>query len=248
MRTTNQTHACSIADELVAAANHLSATLNRLRFRRPLAHVYNPLTYAWDAHEAYLRKFAQTRKRVVFLGMNPGPFGMVQTGVPFGEIRAVRDWMNIITTIAKPRREHPRRPVEGFDCRRSEVSGRRLWGLFAQRFVTAENFFGNHFVANYCPLAFFDEAGRNLTPDKLPAAQATPMIAACDRHLRRVVDALRPEWLIGIGDFAGKRASQVFPTGPPKIGRILHPSPASPAANKDWGGTATAQLKSLGVL
>ena len=34
-------------------------------------------------------------KRVVFLGMNPGPFGMAQVGVPFGEVAAVRDWLRI---------------------------------------------------------------------------------------------------------------------------------------------------------
>ena len=81
--------------------------------------------------------------------MNPGPFGMVQTGVPLGEIAAVRDWMGIEATVEKPATENPKRPIEGFACTRSEVSGRRLWGLFAERFGTAEAFFTDHFVANY---------------------------------------------------------------------------------------------------
>src|SRR6266487_2849401 len=140
---------------VIQAARRLSAAVNELKFAAPVAYVYNPLRYAWDPHEAYLRKFAGGPKRVVFLGMNPGPFGMVQTGVPFGEISAVRDWMKIKTRIDKPPREHPKRPVEGFACRRFEVSGRRLWGLFAQRFGSAADFFADHFVANYCPLAFF---------------------------------------------------------------------------------------------
>ena len=76
---------------LETAARTLSDTLDSLRFAPPESHVYNPLTYAWAPNAAYLRRYGQGRKRVVFVGMNPGPFGMVQTGVPFGEIAAVRD-------------------------------------------------------------------------------------------------------------------------------------------------------------
>jgi len=237
----------SIADQVIEAARGLRTAVDRLKFKPPVTHVYNPLDYAWCAHEAYLRRYANGRKRVVFLGMNPGPFGMAQTGVPFGEITAVRDWMKIEMPVGRPGREHSKRPVEGFACQRSEVSGRRLWGLFAGRSGAAEEFFAGHFVANYCPLAFFDRAGRNLTPDKLSTLQAAALFAACDHHLRRVTGILQPEWLIGVGDFAAKRARQVMAGTTLKIGRILHPSPASPAANKDWAGTATAQLKALGV-
>src|SRR5206468_3114168 len=159
----------SVADQMINAARELCATVNRLGFEW---HVYNPLDYAWLAHEAYLLKYGNACKRVVFLGMNPGPFGMVQTGVPFGEVAAVRDWMGLTASIAPAPRTHPRRPIEGFACPRSEVSGRRLWGLFAKRFGAPENFFADHFVANYCPLAFLDRSGRNLTPDKLSAAEA----------------------------------------------------------------------------
>jgi single-strand selective monofunctional uracil DNA glycosylase len=180
--------------------------------------------------------------------MNPGPFGMVQTGVPFGEVAAVRDWLKLRATIGQPTRRHPKRPVQGWKCRRSEVSGRRLWGLFAERFGSAADFFAEQFVANYCPLAFFDAAGRNITPDRLPASKAAALFTACDWHLRRVVEILQPRWLIGVGDFAEDQAQALFAdASAPKIGRILHPSPASPAANSDWAGKATAQLRTLGV-
>ncbi len=212
-----------------------------------MAYVYNPLNYAWLGHAAYLKKFGAGRKRVLFLGMNPGPFGMAQTGVPFGEIAAVREWLGIETPIGKPAREHPKRPVTGFACRRAEVSGRRLWGLFAARFGSAEKFFCSHLVLNYCPLVFMEAGGRNLTPDKLPVAERAALFAACDRHLRTAVRLLKPEWLVGIGDFALKRAEQVFPTGEVKLRRILHPSPASPAANRDWAGLAAAQLVDAGI-
>jgi len=231
------------------AARALGEAVGRLRFAPPVTHVYNPLDYAWAAHEAYLRASAATPKRLVFLGMNPGPFGMVQTGVPFGEVAAVRDWMQIRAPIRSPKSAHPKRLVEGFDCKRSEVSGRRLWGLFAERFGAAERFFAGHFVANYCPLAFVEEGGRNVTPDKLPANETGPLFKACDSHLRAVITALQPEWVIGVGDFAERRAKEALDGTKvtAQFGRILHPSPASPAANRDWAGAATRQLQALGV-
>lgn len=237
----------TVVTTLIEAAKKLSHDVDRLRFRPPVTHIYNPLNYAWAAHEAYLRSFSASRKRIVFLGMNPGPFGMVQTGVPFGEVASVRDWMGIRAPIVPPRRVHPRRPIEGFECARSEVSGQRLWGLFAARFGRAKDFFAEHFVINYCPLAFLDEGGRNLTPDKLLAHETTALFAACDEHLRQVVAALRPAWLIGVGEFAEKRARLVLGDAPLKIGKVLHPSPASPAANRAWATKATAQLKALSV-
>jgi single-strand selective monofunctional uracil DNA glycosylase len=232
---------------MIPAARALSRAVADLRFGPPVAFIYHPLDYAWPAHAEWLRRFGGGRKRVVFLGMNPGPFGMAQTGVPFGEVAAVRDWLGITASVGRPESEHPKRPVEGFACPRSEVSGRRLWGLFAERFGTPEKFFADHFVVNYCPLAFLNAAGANVTPDKLPASETAPLHAACDRHLRRVVTLLEAEWLIGVGAFARQRAEAVFPHGQVRLGQILHPSPASPAANRDWAGQATRELLRLGV-
>lgn len=236
----------AIAEALIDAARELSASVEALTFAAPVTHRYNPLTYAWAAHELYLRRYGASRKQIVFIGMNPGPFGMVQCGVPFGEVAAVRDWMGIEAPIARPASENPKRPIEGFACTRSEVSGRRLWGLFQERFGSAEAFFADHFVANYCPLAFFDNA-RNLTPDKLPAGEAAPLYAACDRHLRALVSALEAQWVIGVGAFAEQRAAQALNGIDVRIGKVLHPSPASPAANRGWAEAATAQLEAQGI-
>jgi single-strand selective monofunctional uracil DNA glycosylase len=232
---------------LVESAQRLRSAVRRLRFAPPVTHVYNPLDYAWAAHELYLRQYAAPPKRVVFLGMNPGPFGMAQTGVPFGEIRSVRNWLGIEAPVRKPRLEHPKRPVTGFNCIRSEISGQRLWGLFARVFGRAEIFFTDHMVLNYCPLAFIESSGRNRTPDKLPARERAALFAACDEHLRAAVRMLQPEWLVGIGGFAAQRAAEALSPGSVKIGQILHPSPASPAANRNWAAVATAQLQTLGI-
>ncbi len=232
---------------LTEAAAELRAAVSRLEFGPPVACVYNPLEYAWAIHKAYLTRYGAGRKRVVFLGMNPGPFGMAQTGVPFGEVSVVRDWLRLSGPVGRPRCEHARRPVTGLDCPRSEVSGRRLWGLFAARFGTPEAFFAEHFVANYCPLVFMTESGANVTPDKLRPADSRKLYAACDLHLRRVIEALQPEWVVGVGGFAATRAREVLEDLPVRLARILHPSPASPAANLDWAGTATRELVAAGV-
>jgi single-strand selective monofunctional uracil DNA glycosylase len=232
---------------LAKAARDLAARADELRFGAPVTHVYNPLVYAWKAHELYLQHYGATPKQVIFLGMNPGPFGMAQTGVPFGEIAAVRDWMNLRAAIGRPAREHPKRPVLGFDCARSEVSGKRLWGLFARRFGTAEEFFARHFVANYCPLAFLSASGSNLTPDKLRPEEREALGRICDAHLRLVLEILRPKWVIGVGGFARERAETAAEGLEVRVGQILHPSPASPAANRGWEEKAAAQLEALGV-
>ena len=238
----------AVAAELSNAARSLSRSAARLAFAAPVTHVYNPLSYAWPAHQAYLERFGSGRKRVVLLGMNPGPFGMAQTGVPFGEVDAVRRWLRIEAPVRRPRREHPKRPVQGFACHRSEVSGKRLWGGIEAHFGSPRGFFAQWFVVNYCPLLFLEESGRNRTPDKLPTHEREPLFTCCDRHLRRVVKALEPRWVIGIGAFAEDRARTVLEGTPGlAIGRIPHPSPANPGAQRDWAGQARQALVEQGV-
>lgn len=234
-------------DGLVAAARSLERSVGRLRFAHPVTHVYNPLSYARRAHAAYLERYGAPPKRVVFLGMNPGPFGMAQTGVPFGAVEPVRDWLQIEAKITRPRAEHPKRPVLGLDCPRNEVSGERLWGAIRAHWKRPARFFDSHFVANYCPLLFLEASGRNRTPDKLSAAEREPLFAACDRHLARLVDTLDPEWVVGIGAFAEGRAREVLEGRGLRIGRILHPSPANPRAQRDWAGTVRRELAALGI-
>jgi single-strand selective monofunctional uracil DNA glycosylase len=245
----------SIAAALLEAARDLSDDLSQLNFAEPVAHVYNPLQYAWAPFEVYVRRYATAPRRIVLLGMNPGPFGMMQTGVPFGEIAAVRDWMGIDARIEQPPDMHSKRPIQGFECTRSEVSGRRLWGWAASRWGSAEQFFSEAFVLNYCPLVWLERSGRNRTPEQLPAAELEPVYRACNRHLVRALTALEPQWAIGVGGFAERRIRSVVQGSSIgselarsiRIGQILHPSPASPAANRGWVSAVEAQLEALGV-
>jgi single-strand selective monofunctional uracil DNA glycosylase len=225
----------------------LSGKVGGLRFAPPVAFVYNPLEYAWAGKEAYVSRYGQGTREVLFVGMNPGPFGMAQTGVPFGEIAAVRDWMGLEFAVKRPAPEHPKRPILGLGCTRKEVSGARLWGWAKERFGKAERFFERAFVHNYCPLLFMEASGRNLTPDKLPAAEKAPLEAACDEALRAMAEYYRPKVVVGVGAFAEARCRKALDGMDLRIGTVLHPSPASPMANKGWAAQAEKQLEALGV-
>jgi single-strand selective monofunctional uracil DNA glycosylase len=233
--------------DLIRASRELTRATERLTFGSPVTHVYNPLVYARAPHEAYLERWGQGPKSVILLGMNPGPFGMAQTGVPFGDVALVRDWLGISGAVTKPALEHPKRPVLGFECSRSEVSGARLWGWARDRFGTPERFFAQFFVVNYCPLAFMEESSKNRTPDKLPASEREPLFEACDEALRRIVRAVGAKHVIGIGAFAEQRARAALADQGLAFGGVLHPSPASPLANRGWAGVAERQLAEHGI-
>lgn len=222
----------------------LSQAVDAMQFSEPVTHVYNPLDYAWAPHAEYLRRFASSPRDVLMLGMNPGPFGMAQVGVPFGEISLVRDWMGINEPIEKPDNEHPKRPVTGFDCKRSEVSGRRVWSWAAERFGTAETFFQQFYVVNYCPLVFMEASGKNRTPDKLPKAEREMLYAACDEALKQTIEFFQPKTIIGIGRFAFDHSSRLFGE---EVECVVapHPSPANPAANRGWAPLMDAVIDGL---
>ena len=245
---------------LVPIARRLSRAVNRLDFGPPVTHVYNPLVYARTPSEAYLERYGRVpaggSREVLMLGMNPGPWGMAQTGVPFGEVAAARDFLGLESPVRRPRIEHPKRPVLGFATPRSEVSGRRVWGWVAERFGTPEAFFRRFFVWNFCPLVFMEEGGRNRTPDKLPAAERDALFRHCDRALLAIIGAMRPAWVLGVGGFAERRLRTVLEGRDPasigletlpQVGVILHPSPASPMANRGWAPQVERQLSDMGI-
>jgi single-strand selective monofunctional uracil DNA glycosylase len=234
-----------MAKRLIAITKELSKGVDALSFSEPVAYVYNPLVYAWKSHKAYLDKYGSVKGRVLLIGMNPGPWGMAQTGVPFGEISGVRDFLGIEENVEQPKHVHPKRPIQGFDCPRSEVSGRRVWEWARERYGDPESFFDEFFIINYCPLCFMEEGGKNRTPDKLKAEERDAVFEVCDVALRKFVNVLEPSKIVGIGGFAKKRAMRTLDRE--DIETILHPSPASPIANRGWAPQIEKQFEAMGV-
>lgn len=228
--------------------DRLLLRLAALEFDDPVKFVYNPLVYARRPFTEYCRKYASGRKEVVFLGMNPGPWGMAQTGVPFGDVGMVKRWLGIDGTVDSPPQQHPKRPINGFQCRRGEISGQRLWGWARDRYGDPLSFFRRFWVANYCPLVFMEASGRNRTPDKLKKGEKKDLFEACDEALVQTVNLVRPDYVVGIGNFAYQRATSALAAMNVEIGRISHPSPANPKANRGWSELIEGELSELGLI
>lgn len=235
------------AAAICAVTETLVAQVERLTFSAPVTHVYNPMVYARRGFDCYVERFAGGARPVVLLGMNPGPFGMAQTGVPFGDVEMVSGWMGISEPVTQPATPHPKRPVSGFSCTRREVSGSRLWGWARQRFGSPDAFFKTFFVLNYCPLVFMESSGRNRTPDKLAPDERKRLFRICDQALVEIIDILVPQWVVGIGAFAEKRIQTALDGVELKTGRISHPSPANPKANRGWAQVVESELAAMGI-
>jgi single-strand selective monofunctional uracil DNA glycosylase len=236
-----------LATGIATITDDLVANIRRLTFSAPVTHTYHPLVYARSGYDRYVGCFGDTIKEVIMVGMNPGPFGMAQTGVPFGDVKMVKAWMGINARIGQPAKVHPKRPITGFSCTRREVSGRRLWGWAKRRYGNPDTFFKQFFVLNYCPLAFMEVSGRNRTPDKLPAVEKKRLFQICDQALRRSIEVFKPQWVVGIGGFAEKRIADALKGMNLKTGRLTHPSPANPKANQGWELLVESELAAMGI-
>ncbi len=229
----------------LTAARELSKRCGALEFDDPVAWTYDPLTYAWDGHRQYVQRFGDAPKQVLFVGMNPGPWGMGQTGIPFGDPDIVRDKMGITgIDVHEPPEHREDRPVYGLESPRNEVSGTRLYEGLAEAFGSLKAAYQHLFVANYCPLLFFDEDASNLTPPRLRKADREALFEVCDVHLDRLIEHLDPEHLVGVGRFAERRVDAVLEDRGEErpVHYLLHPSPANPQANKDGGAHWRRQL------
>ena len=199
--------------------------------------VYNPLAYAWEPHRAYLELASGGGAKTLLLGMNPGPHGMGQMGIPFAATSVVRDLLKITNLdVGQPRTPHPKRPISGLDWPKEEVSGTRLWGLLANEYGSAESIFKSVFLLNHCPLMLFSgERATNITPDRITGPTTKALLERCDEHLREVVDIMQIERVIGVGKYSEKRALNALSGIDISVTTCWHPSPASPLANRNKG-------------
>ena len=94
---------------------------------------------------------------------------------------------------------------------------------------------------------FIEAGGRNRTPNQLRVSERKPLIEVCDRALRRTVKQLSPRYVIGVGLFAEERARVALSDIEVTIGRITHPSPANPKANREWETLIEKEFAALGI-
>lgn len=213
---------------------------------------YHVFDYAFDPFWEYICRYARTPKKTVFLGINPGPFGMMQNGIPFGTISIARDWLLLRAPIKRPSLEHPKRPIRGWAEPREEESGARLWGLARREFKTPQAFFKDHLILNYCPIGFIDGEGKNVTPDKLPEDVRIPMEKICDDLFSFLIDTYQVQTVLGVGRYAEKQAQKQLANHPSlRVEYVPHPSPLNPQAYALWikeeGEAMRVQLKGKGI-
>ncbi|XP_045776673.1 single-strand selective monofunctional uracil DNA glycosylase [Maniola jurtina] len=235
-----------LSDEFLELADEMNEALNEFNLPPAVKCVYNPSIYARYTFEMYARKYCNTKKKIMFFGMNPGPWGMSQTGVPFGEISSVRDWLGIEGPVNKPPHEIRERPVDGFDCKRTEVSGKRFWGLLKTICGTPENFFKTSFVYNYINQQWMKSNGCNLTPGDFKVSDMEPLYNICDPIFVKILKLYEVEIVVAIGKFCETRAQKAIkkylPSSSIKILYLSHPSPRS-VNNNNWEQKALEELK-----
>lgn len=237
----------------VTVTKNLNQRIETLSIEDKVEWYYNPLDYAFPVHEAYLEKFGSDRKTGFFLGMNPGPWGMAQTGVPFTDPYIARDWMELPRrSVGSPSNERDARPIEGWESDRKEASGQKLHGFFRSIYGSLENFFENHIVMNYCPLVMYSEEATNLTPEDLLKADRESIFEICDPYLADLIEFYDPDVLVGIGRFGQRRLMDVLDLTESEVAYLPHPSPASPIATRDggdyWRGLVRDMLEERGLL
>ncbi|KAF5297131.1 hypothetical protein FQA39_LY02711 [Lamprigera yunnana] len=205
----------------------LNDSLKKLSFKQPVVYVYRPLDYAFKPHSVFTHRYCTTPKKILFVGMNPGPWGMCQTGIPFGEVNVVKDWFQINDEVSKPEKECPERVVSGLSCKRSEVSGQRIWGLFRNICGTPEKFFKHAYMYNYCPIAMMKIKGVNVTPSEIKGETQRLLEEICDKTLYDVIQLLQVEIVVTVGKFAEARALHVLKHKNPfktKVLYLMHPN------------------------
>ena len=209
--------------------------------------IYNPLRYAWDVHEEYLRRSGGHGAKAILMGMNPGPHGMGQMGIPFAATTVVRELIGIQgIEVNQPVNPHPNRPVNGLSHPKEEVSGTRLWNALSERYGSAGCIFEKVFVLNHCPLMIFSgPRATNITPDNIAGPSVKRLIERCDEHLREVVRILGIESVVGVGKYAERRARESLASMGVSVTSCWHPSPASPLANRNGGADWRENISSV---
>ena len=235
-----------LVDNALALSNACDSLKQQLIDETDAKYVTNPLDYAWEYHHSYLSQYGGLGAKTLLLGMNPGPFGMAQCGVPFGATKVAKNFLNISGRIHDPKNRHPKRPIEGLDFQRQEVSGTRLWGLLEEIWKDPITIHQNVFLVNHCPLLLLGESGRNITPANISGPAVNKLLKLCDKHLKETVESLGITRVVGIGKYAEKRAKMAFSGMDIVVDTCWHPSPASPLANRndgaDWRENVTNAL------
>jgi len=193
--------------------------------------VINPLEYLWLQYGYYTSCYHNQYPRAMIIGMNPGPKGMSQTGIPFGSPNIIpsilpnKSLFNEIRDNEGSPVSSPHRRITGPSNTTVEVSGNRLWSALIKRYGDFKSITSEIFVDNICPLLFLcgKNGSKNLTPDKLtPSPAKIILIRLCTERLQKIYQCLgEPSNIVALGRWSHKFLEKMFPKV--RVTYILHP-------------------------
>ncbi|XP_073819638.1 uncharacterized protein isoform X2 [Musca autumnalis] len=214
-------------------------------------HTYNPVVHAAEIHCNYLQKYLDSPKRILFVGMNPGRYGALQTGIPFGNITTVKIGMGLKGRITPTPGQRGKIRIRGLEAPEVEhdSSSTRFWRLISELFDGAENYldllFEKCFVHNFCPLVFIDSDGLNVS---LPYIEPNPrLFAECRKTLGKQITLLKPDLIICIGKFVRSMLSKTRQAKGREILMIEHPSYKNYISADKWIEDAKEVFQSNGL-
>lgn len=74
-----------ISTKFLDLIDELNVSLEQLHLPSEIQCIYNPTVYARHTFEIFVQKYCNSKKDIMYFGMNPGPWGMSQTGVRISE-------------------------------------------------------------------------------------------------------------------------------------------------------------------
>lgn len=202
----------------------------RRALRLPRDHrVLNVHAYGWSAYEAFVRAYySDGRPRILALSMNPGPFGAVQTGIPFCDVPLARQLLPGFDRLiaAKP---------SWVASERREISALKLVVWSDARFGGIRGLYARVLLAMTCPLAILRGPRKTNVPlPALPRREQEKIEAFIPRHAAEEIRLAEPAGILMLGEWAQRVWRIALRTDPglASLPALAAPHPAAHITNR----------------
>jgi single-strand selective monofunctional uracil DNA glycosylase len=224
--------------------------------------VLNPGRYGERWHARFRRAYPMSPRPLLVFGLNPGPYGMAQTGVPFTDLKRLESalpglWKDLVASgepVTRPGLAPP--SLARHLTRTFESSSVRVYRFLERAYGRPELALREVVFVNPCPLLFIDpETGANRTPADLPRAlrarKAAELVHAFE-ELRRAtvleaVAELEPRGAILLGRDVAAAVGEALRAalGARSVVEWEHPARAVP---ETWSRGLADELRKRGLL
>jgi single-strand selective monofunctional uracil DNA glycosylase len=216
--------------------------------------VLDPSRYGERWHAPFRRLYPPRARPLLVFGLNPGPYGMAQTGIPFTDLKRLAQGLPRLAAELARSGERLSLPglapssLQPFLTRTFESSSVRVHRFLRLAHGSAERAFREVVFVNPCPLLFIDRAlGENRTPADLPRALRAGVDEARVEVVSVAVARLRARGAIVLGRDAAAALSVPLRArlGERAVVEWEHPARAVPDI---WARGLLAALRRRGLL